>query len=60
MQIVVAGFAMLILVKFVFIIKGFRIFFTESSLWVVFLYYLCSLEIVPMVITFGLACALLG
>ena len=60
MQIVVAGFAMLILVKFVFIIKGFRIFFTESSLWVVFLYYLCSLEIVPLVITFGLACALLG
>ena len=60
LEIVTAGFAMLILVKFVFIIKGFRIFFTESSLWVVFLYYLCSLEIVPLVITFGLACSLLG
>ncbi len=60
MQIVIVGFAMLILVKFLFIIKGFRIFFTESSLWVVFLYYLCSLEIVPLVITFGLACSLLG
>ena len=59
-QIVIAGFVMLILVKFLFIIKGFRIFFTESSLWVVFLYYLCSLEIVPLVITFGLACSLLG
>ena len=59
-QIVIAAFAMLILVKFLFIVKGFRIFFTESSLWVVFLYYLCSLEIVPLVITFGLACSLLG
>ena len=58
--IVLAGLAMLILVKFLFIVKGFRIFFTESSLWVVFLYYLCSLEIVPLVITYGLACALLG
>ena len=58
--IVVAGFLMLILVKFIFIVKGFRIFFSESSLWVVFLYYLCSLEIVPLVITFGLACSLLG
>ncbi len=58
--IILVAFAMLILVKFLFIIKGFRIFFTESSLWVVFLYYLCSLEIVPLVITFGLACSLLG
>ena len=59
-QIVVVAFVMLILVKFLFIVKGFRIFFSESSLWVVFLYYLCSLEIVPLVITFGLACSLLG
>ncbi len=59
-EIVLFAFAMLILVKFLFIIKGFRIFFTESSFWVVFLYYLCSLEIVPLVITFGLACSLLG
>ena len=51
---------MLILVKIIFIVKGFRIFFTESSLWVVFLYYLCSLEIVPLLITFGLACSMLG
>lgn len=59
-EIILISFAMLILVKFLFIVKGFRIFFTESSLWVVFLYYLCSLEIVPLVITFGLACSLLG
>lgn len=59
-QIILAGLIMLILVKIVFIVKGFRIFFTESSLWVVFLYYLCSLEIIPMTITFGLASSLLG
>ena len=58
--ILAAGLAMLILVKLLFVVKGFRIFFSESSLWVVFLYYLCSLEIVPLVITFGLACSLLG
>lgn len=58
--IILIAFAMLILVKFLFIVKGFRIFFTESSLWVVFLYYLCSLEIVPLVITFGLACKMLS
>ncbi|MCM1490156.1 MAG: DUF4271 domain-containing protein [Muribaculum sp.] len=58
--ITIVGLFMLILVKIVFIVKGFRIFFTESSLWVVFLYYLCSLEIIPMTITFGLASSLLG
>lgn len=56
----VLGLIMLILVKIVFIVKGFRIFFTESSSWVVFLYYLCSLEIIPLSIAFGLACSLLG
>lgn len=54
------GLLMLILVKCVFVVKGFRIFFTESSLWVVFLYYLCSLEIIPLLIIFGLACSLVG
>lgn len=56
----ILGLFMLILVKIVFIVKGFRIFFTESSLWVVFLYYLCSLEIIPLSISFGLACYLLS
>ena len=54
------GLGVLIFVKFIFIIKGFRIFFSESSSWVVFLYYLCSLEIIPLNITYGLACSLLG
>ncbi len=54
------GLGVLIFVKFAFIIKGFRIFFTESSSWVVFLYYLCNLEIIPLNLTYGLACSLLG
>ncbi|MDE5887265.1 MAG: DUF4271 domain-containing protein [Muribaculaceae bacterium] len=40
-----------ILAKIVFIWKGFRIFFTQFSSWVLFLYYLCSLEIVPLILT---------
>jgi len=41
-----------ILAKIVFIWKGFRIFFTQISSWVLFLYYLCSLEIVPLILTY--------
>ncbi|MCM1153088.1 MAG: DUF4271 domain-containing protein [Muribaculum sp.] len=37
--------------KIVFIWKGFRIFFTEMRSWLLFLYYLCSLEIVPLILT---------
>ena len=45
------GFGCLVLAKLVFIWKGFRIFFTQISSWVLFLYYLCSLEIVPLILT---------
>lgn len=38
--------------KIVFIWKGFRIFFTRMSSWVLFLYYLCSLEIIPLILTY--------
>lgn len=41
-----------ILSKIVFIWKGFRIFFTQISSWLLFLYYLCSLEIVPLILTY--------
>lgn len=44
--------ATFILAKIVFIWKGFRIFFTQISSWVLFLYYLCSLEIVPLILTY--------
>lgn len=41
-----------ILGKIIFIYKGFRIFFTQISSWMLFLYYLCSIEIVPLVLTY--------
>ena len=43
--------------KLVFIWKGFRIFFNQFSSWVLFLCYLCSLEIVPLILCYR--CALL-
>jgi len=46
------AFGMFLLTKIVFIWKGFRIFFTQISSWVLFLYYLCSLEIVPLILTY--------
>lgn len=46
------GFGTFILAKMAFIWKGFRIFFTQFSSWVLFLYYLCSLEIVPLILTY--------
>ena len=44
-----------ILAKITFIFKGFRIFFTRVSSWVLFLYYLCSLEAVPILLAFAAA-----
>ncbi|MDE7412629.1 MAG: DUF4271 domain-containing protein [Muribaculaceae bacterium] len=41
-----------ILGKIIFIYKGFRIFFTQISSWMLFLYYLCSVEIVPLILTY--------
>ena len=49
-----------LLAKIIFIWKGFRIFFTQFSSWVLFLYYLCSLEIVPLILTYWVACFLCG
>ncbi|MBD5208156.1 MAG: DUF4271 domain-containing protein [Bacteroidales bacterium] len=38
--------------KIIFIYKGFRIFFNQMASWMLFLYYLCSLEIVPLILTY--------
>lgn len=38
--------------KLMFIVKGFRIFFKEITSWLLFLYYLCSLEIVPLILLY--------
>lgn len=43
--------------KIVFLYKGFRIFFTQISSWLIFLYYLCSLEIVPLILVYVAAVA---
>ena len=48
-----AGAIIFILAKLLFIYKGFCIFFTEIASWVLFLYYLCSLEIIPVVLTYS-------
>ena len=52
---VVIGAIIFIIAKILFIYKSFCIFFTEISSWVLFLYYLCSLEIVPMILAYVLA-----
>ena len=41
-----------VLCKILFICKGFRIFFDHLSSWLLFLYYLCSLEIVPLILVY--------
>lgn len=45
-----AAGAGLLICKSIFIYKGFRIFFTQISSWILFLYYLCSLEIIPLIL----------
>ena len=46
----IAAATTFIIAKIIFICKGFRIFFTQLSSYVLFLYYLCSLEIVPLIL----------
>ena len=46
------GAGVFILGKIIFIYKGFRIFFNQFSSWMLFLYYLCSIEIVPLILTY--------
>ena len=57
---IVLGVIVFLAAKLLFIYKGFCIFFTEMSSWVLFLYYLCSLEIVPIVLTYAAARSLCG
>ena len=51
----VAATIFFILGKLAFIWKGYRIFFNQFSSWVLFLCYLCSLEIVPLVLCYRCA-----
>lgn len=43
------GIILFLIAKFVFIIKGFRIFFNNYSSWIYLILYLCSLEIIPVI-----------
>ena len=56
--ILIAAGVGLLATKSVFIWKGFKIFFNESRSWLLFLYYLCSLEIVPLVLALVMTAAL--
>lgn len=46
--------------KLIFIWKGFRIFFKEITSWFLFLYYLCSLETVPLILLYVASMILCG
>lgn len=48
----IVAFILFVLARFVFIFKGFRIFFAQISSWLLFLYYLCSVEIIPMIFAY--------
>lgn len=41
--------------KILYIYKGFRIFFQQIRSWLLFLCYLCSLEIIPLILAYLLA-----
>ena len=49
------GGGILVFGKILFIYKGFRIFFQQIRSWLLFLCYLCSLEIVPLILAYLLA-----
>lgn len=49
---VICALIVLIIVKIVFIWQGFRIFFSQCGSLLLFLYYLCSLEIVPLILSY--------
>lgn len=46
------GVLVFVLGKLIFIYKGFRIFFNQISSCLLFLYYLCSVEIVPLILLY--------
>lgn len=54
-EILIASGVVVLLGKFVFIYKGLRIFHQQLHSWLLFLCYLCSLEIVPLILTYLLA-----
>lgn len=51
----IVGFIAFIIARLIFIFKGFRIFFNRISSFFLFLYYLCSLEIIPLILGYSIA-----
>lgn len=51
----IVGFIAFIIARLIFIFKGFRIFFNRISSFFLFLYYLCSLEIIPLILGYSTA-----
>lgn len=51
-ELLIAAGVVFVIGKIIFLYKGFRIFFNQISSWLLFLYYLCSLEIVPLILTY--------
>lgn len=49
------GITVFLLAKLIFIWRGFKIFFNQFSSWMLFLCYLCSLEIVPLILCYRCA-----
>ena len=49
---IVVGVIIFLVAKILFIYKSFCIFFADYTTWVLFLYYLCSLELVPIVLAY--------
>ena len=60
LEVGIVSAAVFILAKLAFIWKGYRIFFNQFSSWVLFLCYLCSLEIVPLILCYRIALLLGG
>lgn len=52
--VIIAGAAYLVM-RIVFIVKGVRIFLPRSSSWMPFFYYLCGVEIAPVVLLFHIS-----
>lgn len=54
--VLILSLSLYFIVRFLFILKGFRIFSGRHAYYLLFLYYLCSVEIAPMLMIWHAAC----
>lgn len=50
--VLIASLICIVLARLIFVCKGFRIFFSQISSWLLFLCYLCSVEIIPAIFAY--------